>query len=314
VVNPQDAVSRERTLKLGKRRFKRFQKWLNKQGKQVEAPQQQQQQQELESAAKQPPESGDTKESSDTTASSTAQNTETVTSPLELIKDILNATDYLDRYDRKDPDDVQRLENVKELMNIAAQFQDPIIFLENVSLVQDNQLKDVAREDSTGAEATNQAQRHQAQRQSRGQVSMMSLHSAKGLEFPVVFIVGMEEKLLPHSRCMFDAEQIEEERRLCYVGITRAKRKLYLSYANQRWLYGRSRQAKPSRFLQQIPDRLTVKRQSSPNLGQSNDWKKRKKAHKSNANQLNDRAFDPDSPELDALLKEEIDIDEFLAS
>ena len=85
-------------------------------------------------------------------------------------------------------------------------------------------------------------------------VSLMTLHSAKGLEFPVVFVCGMEEGLFPHSRSSDDPEKLEEERRLCYVGMTRAKRKLCMSYAESRRLYGDSdRYSTPSRFLRELP-------------------------------------------------------------
>ena len=84
----------------------------------------------------------------------------------------------------------------------------------------------------------------------------MTLHSAKGLEFPVVFITGMEEGLFPHRRSIGDAGGLEEERRLCYVGTTRAMSQLYLSYAEQRRLYGVDSYAQPSRFLTEIPAEL----------------------------------------------------------
>jgi len=87
--------------------------------------------------------------------------------------------------------------------------------------------------------------------------TLITLHQAKGLEFPVVFIVGMEEGLLPHFRSFADAKQMEEERRLCYVGITRAKERVYLIHAFRRSLHGGSRPNPPSRFLQDIPAHLT---------------------------------------------------------
>jgi DNA helicase-2/ATP-dependent DNA helicase PcrA len=87
----------------------------------------------------------------------------------------------------------------------------------------------------------------------------MTLHCAKGLEFPIVFIIGCEEGLFPHSRSLIDAWQMEEERRLCYVGITRAKQKLFLIAARARQLYGSTMANPPSRFLDDIP-RLLVER------------------------------------------------------
>jgi len=88
--------------------------------------------------------------------------------------------------------------------------------------------------------------------------TLLTLHMAKGLEFPVVFIVGLEEGLLPHSRSFDDPEEMEEERRLCYVGITRAKERLYLVYAFRRTMRGMSEVSVPSRFLRDIPPQLVV--------------------------------------------------------
>jgi DNA helicase-2/ATP-dependent DNA helicase PcrA len=87
-------------------------------------------------------------------------------------------------------------------------------------------------------------------------VQMMSLHSAKGLEFPVVFLTGMEDGLFPHQRSLNDLEGLEEERRLCYVGMTRAMKQLYLTYAEQRRLHGADSYAMPSRFIKEVPDEL----------------------------------------------------------
>ena len=84
----------------------------------------------------------------------------------------------------------------------------------------------------------------------------MTLHSAKGLEFPDVFLVGMEEGIFPHSRTLMNDNEIEEERRLCYVGITRAQKRLFISRANQRMLYNQVNHNAPSRFLAEIPERL----------------------------------------------------------
>jgi len=92
--------------------------------------------------------------------------------------------------------------------------------------------------------------------QSRDAVTLMTLHAAKGLEFPVVFIVGLEEGLFPHSRSLMNTNQLEEERRLAYVGITRAKSKLYLSYASRRLYFGEKISNPPSRFLIDIPENL----------------------------------------------------------
>jgi DNA helicase-2/ATP-dependent DNA helicase PcrA len=87
-------------------------------------------------------------------------------------------------------------------------------------------------------------------------VQLMTLHSAKGLEFALLFLCGMEDGLFPHQRSLNDAAGLEEERRLCYVGITRAKRELYLTHAEQRRLHGEERFSIPSRFLREIPAEL----------------------------------------------------------
>ena len=87
-------------------------------------------------------------------------------------------------------------------------------------------------------------------------VRLMTLHGSKGLEFEVVFLAGFEEGILPHSRCLIDDTQIEEERRLCYVGLTRAKDYLYITYATKRLFFGKSSLNEPSRFLNDIPKEL----------------------------------------------------------
>ncbi|MDR0463307.1 MAG: UvrD-helicase domain-containing protein [Pseudomonadales bacterium] len=164
--------------------------------------------------------------------------------PYELLKEIVEVTKYKDMFDKDDLEDIPRLENIDELLVSAAAFDDTAQFLENIALIQDEQTpdKDLAKDEQ------------------RPQVTLMSLHSAKGLEFPVVFLVGMEEGLLPHSRSLFDMTQLAEERRLTYVGITRAKEKLYFSYARKRWFYGTVTQSVKSRFLDDIdPDILDVK-------------------------------------------------------
>jgi DNA helicase-2/ATP-dependent DNA helicase PcrA len=133
-----------------------------------------------------------------------------------------------------------RWENIQELRGVASDyardaFDDPLTeFLEDVSLVSDTDTRDETTDAPT----------------------LMTLHSAKGLEFPIVMIVGMEEGVMPHSRSFDDADAMEEERRLCYVGITRAKKRLYLSYAFRRTLWGENDVREPSRFLGDIPRNL----------------------------------------------------------
>ena len=147
-----------------------------------------------------------------------------------------------------------RLENLQEFLGVAQEFDrnDPpgslSDFLEEISLFTDLD----------------------ALRDSQPLVTLMTLHNAKGLEFPVVFIVGMEDGVFPHSRAL-DEQNIEEERRLCYVGITRAEQRLFLSYAQQRSLYGVGSANLPSRFLAEIPAHLVEARRSSTLVGAGSD-------------------------------------------
>ena len=127
-----------------------------------------------------------------------------------------------------------RVENVDTLVGMAAEYRTLPEFLEAASLVADS--------DELGGDGT--------------KVSLMTLHIAKGLEFPAVFLVGMEDGVFPHMRSLGDPVELEEERRLCYVGITRAERHLYVSHAWNRMLYGRGSSNIPSRFLNEIPDEL----------------------------------------------------------
>lgn len=142
-----------------------------------------------------------------------------------------------------------RIENLNEFITVAAKYD-----LEN----QDGDLGDFLASISLMTE--------QDKYEDSDAVSLMTLHTAKGLEFPVVFIVGMEEGLFPHFRSLEDEAEMEEERRICYVGITRAREELYLSYCRMRNLYGRVQMNKPSRFLYEMPEELTdlfVKKQKS---------------------------------------------------
>ena len=163
---------------------------------------------------------------------------QTTDHPGNVIRKILEVSEYLKKYNPEIEEDRSRLENIQELLNVASQFTSLTQFLENISLVQDNQFAD-----STGKKTN------------RG-VNLLSLHGAKGLEFKIVFLVGLEEELLPHSRSLLDPDQLEEERRLCYVGMTRAKEKLYLTLAMSRYLFGSRSNKLPSRFLRDIPREL----------------------------------------------------------
>ncbi|MBI4715776.1 MAG: DUF3553 domain-containing protein, partial [Nitrospirae bacterium] len=171
---------------------------------------------------------------------------ERVSTPSVLLKAILEETAYLrmlQEEERGDPllrETGSRLENVKELVTAAESFEERYPergfqdFLDEVSLFQ------VETGEGEGEGAP--------------RLTLMTLHSAKGLEFPVVFIAGMEEGVLPHVRSRAEAEDLEEERRLCYVGITRAREKLYLLSAANRHLYGTSQYNPESRFLGEIPE------------------------------------------------------------
>lgn len=133
-----------------------------------------------------------------------------------------------------------RLENLAELIGIAASFNDVEEFLERVSLVAD----------------TDDLPTTESGENDDGQVLLMTLHAAKGLEYPVVFLVGMEDGVFPHLRSLGEPAQMEEERRLAYVGLTRARERLHLSYARSRMLHGQTQYNPPSRFLDEIPDGL----------------------------------------------------------
>ena len=162
---------------------------------------------------------------------------------LSLIEKVLKDTGYgemLDKDAEHDPQGESRKENVGEFLSVAKDYMDSNPdgnlqdFLENVALVSD--VDDFESSDS--------------------KVTLMTLHAAKGLEFPVVFLAGLDEGLFPHSRTLMDPEQIEEERRLAYVGITRAERQLYVTNAVTRTMYGRISAYMPSRFLGEIPPEL----------------------------------------------------------
>ena len=159
---------------------------------------------------------------------------------IETLDIVLKKTDYLSLYDEKDEEDRGRLENIKELPSVAINFLDLTNFLENVSLVEQEYLPDPTA-------GSGQAEKKDA-------VTLMTLHAAKGLEFPIVFMIGMEEGLFPHSRSIMDKNELEEERRLCYVGMTRAKQKLFLSYARRRLFFGQRSSNMVSRFILELPE------------------------------------------------------------
>lgn len=225
-------------------------------------------------------------------------------SPLKLLQGILLCTQYKDLYDPSEPEEAIKLENINELLAHSSQFIDTLNFLENIALVQDDYLPDQP--------ATAELE--------KDQVSLMSLHSAKGLEFAVVFLVGMEENLLPHSRSLFDAEQLSEERRLCYVGITRAKDQLYFTCARRRWQYGTTIASCRSRFLDDLsPDLLEVERLEEfcpPEFSwhpKAAAKRFRQKPSPASASHSHERRFIPDEDVTD-VLNGDLDFKTFLRS
>lgn len=157
---------------------------------------------------------------------------------LDILDLVLEKTKYLELYEKESEENFAKLENIRELRSVATEFPEVNEFLENVALVETEQ-KSKGKENWAAKAAT-----------------LMTLHAAKGLEFPVVFIIGMEEGLFPHSRALWEASELEEERRLAYVGITRAKELLYLTYASRRLYFGQTSSNPPSRFIIDIPEEL----------------------------------------------------------
>ncbi len=163
-------------------------------------------------------------------------------SPKDIIEELLSLTEYMDYIELED----DRIKNVSELVNLASEFEKDEggatleEFLDWISLASDFDKFD----------------------KNAAKVTLMTIHTSKGLEFPIVFMIGMEERLFPHIRSYGDNKQLEEERRLCYVGITRAKKKLYLTSACTRRHFGTSQGAIPSRFLGEIPTEFINDRNS----------------------------------------------------
>lgn len=162
----------------------------------------------------------------------------------EVINYILEETGYIEELEKEESEQAEgRIENLNEFLNAAYEFEESSedksleAFLSGITLVSDIDLAGEIGES----------------------VVLMTLHSAKGLEFPVVFMVGMEEGVFPSFKSFTDEYELEEERRLCYVGITRSKEKLYLTYARRRNLYGKSQYSSYSRFISEIPERFLVR-------------------------------------------------------
>ena len=186
--------------------------------------------------------------------------------PGALFEAVLEKSGYLAEFDNENSvEDAGRLENLGELVSSAKEFAQVDEFLEQVSLVAD--ADDLSDDDK---------------------VIMMTMHAAKGLEYPVVFIVGVEEGLFPHSRALVDANELEEERRLAYVGITRAQERLFLTHAWSRQQFGTTQYNPPSRFLEEIPEELiehqgNVQNRPKARTTRDDDWGGRKVS-----------SFDPD--------------------
>ncbi len=168
-------------------------------------------------------------------------------SAAEMIEEVLSRSGYRDNLLQQNTLEAEgRLENIEEFVNVAVEFENRsetaslLDFLTDLALLTD---LDVEPEEAAG-----------------DAVVLMTLHSAKGLEFPVVFLCGMEEGVFPHKRALEDEEELEEERRLAYVGITRAEERLYLTAARRRMVYGKTMQHVPSRFLEEIPSHLLLDR------------------------------------------------------
>ncbi|MFY0663549.1 MAG: DNA helicase II [Natronospirillum sp.] len=175
----------------------------------------------------------------------------------ELMSTLLDMTGLVDYHKQEKGERGQaRVENLQELVGALRSFE--------VDEEEDPLTEFLAQASLDAGEA--QADEHESA------VTLMTLHSAKGLEFPVVFLVGLEEGLFPHKRCLEDPEQLEEERRLCYVGITRAEQKLFLTHAESRRLYGQDNFNRLSRFVREIPADLVVEVRLNMQVSRPVSW------------------------------------------
>ena len=202
--------------------------------------------------------------------------------PGNILERALDQSNYLDELRAEHTIESEgRLENLAELVGVASEFTDVDEFLERVGLVADtDDLPDGGEDDDVG------------------QVVLMTMHAAKGLEYPVVFVVGMEDGVFPHQRALGDPDELEEERRLAYVGITRARERLHLSYAWSRMLHGQTQYNPPSRFLSEIPDDLMVDAEESRTAArQDGGWGSRGSRGSREGDTVSDRGwFDPTPP------------------
>ena len=161
---------------------------------------------------------------------------------VDYIKFVLETTELLEEYKEPTDENLARIENIKEFINIATKYKDAPAhevlaqFLEDISLLEQ--------------------QAKESEQSSQPKVTLMTIHSAKGLEFEHIFVAGLEENLFPHSRSYLDPEEMEEERRLAYVAFTRAKKRLFLSFAKQRTIFGARQDTMISRFIEELPEEL----------------------------------------------------------
>lgn len=173
-------------------------------------------------------------------------------SATEMVEQVIERTGYEEALKKENSIEAQsRIENLEEFLSVTREFEKTsedktlLAFLTDLALIADI--------DSVDEEDPDQ----------QSKVTLMTLHAAKGLEFPVVFMIGMEENLFPHNRSMDDEEEMEEERRLAYVGITRAEEQLYLTYANMRMIFGRTQYNPVSRFINELPDHTLEQERST---------------------------------------------------
>ncbi|MYL21483.1 DNA helicase PcrA [Halobacillus litoralis] len=175
-------------------------------------------------------------------------------SATDMVQQVIDKTGYEEMLmNEKSIEAQSRLENIEEFKSVTKNFEENaedktlVAFLTDLALIADI---DSMNEDPSSDDT----------------VTLMTLHSAKGLEFPVVFLIGMEENVFPHSRALMDEEEMEEERRLAYVGITRAEKQLFLTHAKMRTLYGRTNMNPISRFIHEIPEELVDGREQKEEL------------------------------------------------
>jgi len=174
---------------------------------------------------------------------------------IDILNSAINLSNYMSKFDTTDEDDARHIDNIDELKSVASTFSKLNDFLENVALVQNEYSLQEKNRDKTKQTG----------------VRLMTLHASKGLEFEAVFLLGFEEGLLPHSRSVSDAAGVEEERRLCYVGITRAKDFLHITYTTRRLTFGKSAYSQVSRFLTDIPEDLLQNDFVSQNISSSDE-------------------------------------------